>query len=220
MTTRRQLSDMPLQIQSAIKRLRNISGWWEGDENAEKVLNTLLDDVNAGLDAALNLSEHPGKDRETVARGQYHELQDVKREATELRVTITSCEEEVSKVYCELTNNRFSKMNTRAEHVLAAVEEIQEGVWKEYLQRAEYAEEMLTVGGEEMNKLRADLISANFACEGFKQAAEGLRDRVFELTNTRAAMFEAMRLLSVDLAEMTKSRNSALSSAGEGEKLP
>lgn len=80
------------------------------------------------------------------------------KERNELQATITSCEEEVAKIYTDITNNRFSKMNTRAEHVLAAVEEIHGELAKEFdrLQERSVAAMAIAEGDEGWEKLLVD----------------------------------------------------------------
>lgn len=86
------------------------------------------------------------------------ERDEAKEEAKELQATITSCEEEVAKVYCELTNNRFSKMNTRAEHVLSAVEEIHGELAKQFdlLQERSVGAMAIAEGDEGWEKVPVD----------------------------------------------------------------
>jgi len=53
-----------------------------------------------------------------------HHYSPLVEEIAALQSTITACENEVAKVYCELTAGQFSKMNTRAQHIIDRVDEL------------------------------------------------------------------------------------------------
>ena len=50
------------------------------------------------------------------------DFEQVKRELYDYRIVM----QEVSKVYCEITEGKFSKPNTKAEHIIEAVDEYNE----------------------------------------------------------------------------------------------
>lgn len=77
--------------QLAIRSLRNQSGWWEGDENAKRVLSAYRASVLAPLIAALSFDPETDRDLETCARRLYHERSDLARaleKATEEAVAL------------------------------------------------------------------------------------------------------------------------------------
>ncbi len=49
-------------------------------------------------------------------------VRELEGERDELQETITTCEKEVSEVYLAITNNKFSKMNTKAVYILDDME--------------------------------------------------------------------------------------------------
>ena len=53
------------------------------------------------------------------------DFEQVKKELFDYWVVI----HEVSKVYCEITNNKFSKPNTASQYIIEAVEEYCKGYW-------------------------------------------------------------------------------------------
>lgn len=58
--------------QTAISALRNAHGWWEGDDNARKVLARYREDVLRPIVAAAS-PEPQDRDLETCVRRLYHE---------------------------------------------------------------------------------------------------------------------------------------------------
>lgn len=81
----------------------------------------------------------------------------VTRERDELQKTIESCEHEVAEVYAALTNGKFSKMNTRAQVILDAVNEIQEADLATAREDAEKLAEAL----EELKRNTVEVILPN-----------------------------------------------------------
>jgi uncharacterized coiled-coil protein SlyX len=126
------------------------------------------------------------------------------REIAELRSTIEAVEHEVAKVYCEITGNRISKCNTRAEVVIEA-----HGFRYEELLRREVAsrtEKLQTALNSATAKLRS--MEGRVVDGGLQQANQVLLAALEEASKAKAVAAETrgamQRTIEVVCAALTK----------------
>lgn len=88
-----------------------------------ELMASMCDHICPNLETARDILRHCTAHLAPASRAHAHDLE---QRLSAMQNTITACEHEVAKVYSDLTNGRFAKMNTRAEVILDCIRQIHE----------------------------------------------------------------------------------------------